>query len=295
MKKLPLIALLAAAPILWTGCDKKPDAPKPDAPKAATKDAPKIADAPKGDTPATAPKADVPKADAPKTDAPAAAPAPAPAAAPAPAPAAPVDAESRTDELKINFPAVDIVGTPVPIKLPGGHTFLSDTQVADLAKKPFLVPKGVTNLAKGKTATSSDKDPITGELGLITDGDKDAAEGYEVELAAGPQWVQIDLEKSASLYAIAVWHYHRQKRAYKSVVIQISDDAKFEKGVSTIFNTDYLNDLKFGTGTDEPYTETNYGRIIDAKGIKGRYVRLWSNGNSSNGGNHYIEVEVYGK
>jgi hypothetical protein len=35
--------------------------------------------------------------------------------------------------------------------------------------------------------------------------------------------------------------------------------------------------------------------LIDAKGVKGRYVRLYSAGNTSNKMNHYIEVEVWGK
>ena len=50
-----------------------------------------------------------------------------------------------------------------------------------------------------------------------------------------------------------------------------------------------------GKGTDKAYVETNKGRVIDGKGAKGRYVRLYSNGNSSNEMNHYIEVEVWGK
>lgn len=41
--------------------------------------------------------------------------------------------------------------------------------------------------------------------------------------------------------------------------------------------------------------ETKSPRPIDAKGATARYVRLYSNGNSTNSGNHYIEVEVYGK
>jgi hypothetical protein len=35
--------------------------------------------------------------------------------------------------------------------------------------------------------------------------------------------------------------------------------------------------------------------LVDAKGAKGRYVRLHSQGNTSDEMNHYIEVEVYGK
>jgi len=41
--------------------------------------------------------------------------------------------------------------------------------------------------------------------------------------------------------------------------------------------------------------ETAEGKLIDAKGVQGRYVRLYSNGNSNNDLTHYIEVEVYGK
>jgi hypothetical protein len=49
------------------------------------------------------------------------------------------------------------------------------------------------------------------------------------------------------------------------------------------------------SGTDHPYIETNLGKLIDAKGTKGRYVRLYSNGNTTDKLNHYIEVEVFGK
>jgi hypothetical protein len=34
--------------------------------------------------------------------------------------------------------------------------------------------------------------------------------------------------------------------------------------------------------------------LVDGRGTKGRYVRLWSNGNTSVDANHYIEVEVFG-
>ena len=88
----------------------------------------------------------------------------------------------------------------------------------------FLVPAGTALLSKGKKVTSSDDNPIIGTLDLITDGDKDAGEGYFVELLDGLQWVQIDLEKSAAVSAIWLWHFHSQKRAYNDVIIQISDD-----------------------------------------------------------------------
>jgi len=187
---------------------------------------------------------------------------------------------------------VDIVGTPKPFTLPNLEP---EAETQARSKAELLVPKGVKNLARNKPVTSSDKSPIVGELSMVTDGDKDAAEGYEVELAPGKQWVQIDLGKQGEIYAIAVWHYHRQKRAYKSVAIQLSDDPKFEKGVTTVFNNDIANDLGFGAGKDKTYTELNVGRVIPIAGAKARYVRLWSINNTSGPGNHYIEVEVYGK
>ena len=50
-----------------------------------------------------------------------------------------------------------------------------------------------------------------------------------------------------------------------------------------------------GVGKDNHYVETSEGRLIDAKGVKGRYVRFYSGGNNASDLNHYIEVEVYGK
>ena len=190
-------------------------------------------------------------------------------------------------KLETALPPELIEGTPKPMKVP-------NLEQAPTKAPEFMVPAGTVLLSKGKKVTSSDANPIIGTLDLITDGDKDAGEGYFVELQDGLQWVQIDLEQSAPLYAIWVWHYHSQKRAYHDVIVQISDDATFKTGVTTVFNNDYDGTAKMGKSTDNPYVETRFGRIIDAKGTKGRYVRLYSNGNTSNEMNHYIEVEVYG-
>ena len=185
--------------------------------------------------------------------------------------------------LKTDLPKPLFVGTPVPIKVP-------NLEPAPKGKRPdFLVPVGTVNLAKGKKVTASDSDPVIGTLDLVTDGDKEGDEGSWVELAPGKQWVQIDLEKSAEISAVLVWHFHSQARAYFDVVVQVSDDPKFEKDVTTIF------DDTVDTGKDLAYIETYEGKLIDAKGVKGRYVRLYSKGNTTNKMNHYIEVEVWGK
>lgn len=186
------------------------------------------------------------------------------------------------------FPPELIEGTPKPMNVPN--------LVASPAKAPeFLVPEGTVLLSKGKKATSSDDAPIIGDLTLITDGDKDAGEGYFVELLDGLQWVQIDLESSASISALWVWHFHSQKRAYNDVIVQISDDAEFKTGVTTVYNNDYDDSAKMGKGADKPYTESRFGIVIDGKNTKGRYVRLYSSGSTANEMNHYIEVEVFGK
>ncbi len=191
-------------------------------------------------------------------------------------------------QLVTELPPELIEGTPKPMKEP-------NLVPVPTKAREFLVPEGTVLLSKGKKVTSSDDDPMIGTLDLMTDGEKDAGEGYFVELWEGPQWVQIDLGESNELYAVWVWHYHSQKRAYKDVAIQISDDPEFKTGVTTIYNNDYDDSLKMGKGTDRPYVESRFGLLVDAKGTKGQYVRLHSNGNTSNEMNHYIEVEVWGQ
>jgi hypothetical protein len=91
-----------------------------------------------------------------------------------------------------------------------------------------------------------------------------------------------------------LWHFHKQPRVYFDVIVQVSDDPNFIKNVSTIFNNDHDNSSGLGAGKDMNYVETAEGKLIDAKGIEGRYVRCYSNGNTNNDLNHYIEVAVYG-
>ena len=209
------------------------------------------------------------------------------AAAPAAAAAAPTGTPGGV-ALETELPPELIEGTPKPMNVP-------NLVQAPTAAPKFLVPEGTELLSKGKTATSSDDNPIIGDLTLITDGDKEAGEGYFVELLDGLQWVQIDLEKSATVSAVWLWHFHSQKRAYNDVIVQISDDPEFKVGVTTVYNNDYDDSAKMGKGSDNPYVESRFGLIVDGKGSKGRYVRLYSNGNTSNEMNHYIEVEVFGK
>jgi hypothetical protein len=163
------------------------------------------------------------------------------------------------------------------------------------AKPTMLVPKGTTNLALNKPVTASDMNPVLGELKFITDGDKEGTERTFVELGPMKQWIQIDLGQPAEIYAVYVWHFFREARSYHDVAVQVASDAEFTKDVQTIYSNDQDNSLKLGIGKARAYIETYMGKLIDAKGAKGRYVRLYSAGNTANDLNQYVEVEVHGK
>ena len=150
-------------------------------------------------------------------------------------------------------------------------------------------------MAFGKVVTSSDPWPIIGELDMVTDGDKESEDGYYVELGEMQQWVQIDLEAATEIYGIGLWQYHAQPRSYLDVIVQVSNDEEFGEGVTTLFNNDHDNSSEMGRGSDPAYLEKNRGRLIPGNKAVGRYVRIYSNGNTSDGLNHFIEVEVFGR
>jgi hypothetical protein len=208
--------------------------------------------------------------------------------------AVPADLEAQgagggLEPIPIQLPKPMFEGTPQNLSVPNLQKPLGRP------RDPFLAPKGVTNVAKGKAVDSSDMEPIIGEIDQVTDGDKRGAEGSYVELGPGVQHVTIDLGAPHEVYAVLFWHYHRTPRAYLDVVVQVADDAAFTKNVRTVFNNDHDNSAALGKGSDMNYVETAEGKLVDAKGNKARYVRLYSNGNNANELNHYVEVEVFGR
>lgn len=201
-------------------------------------------------------------------------------------------AEDDLVPLKTEIPEEILAGTPPDVlallfpgleKLPEGE------------RPPLMVPKGTVNVALKKKVTSSDANPILGELKFVTDGNKEGSEESFVELGPLLHWVQIDLEKECQIRAFLLWHFFREARSYSDVIIQVADDAAFKKNVRTIYNNDTDNSAKLGVGKAKPYIETNMGKLVKANGEKARYVRIYSNGNTANDLNHYVEVEVFGK
>jgi hypothetical protein len=190
--------------------------------------------------------------------------------------------------LEIKLPKPMFVGTPGNLQVPNLEKPLGGP------RPPFLAPEGTKNVALKKPVTSSDEQPIIGELSMVTDGDKEASDGSYVELGPFLQNVTIDLNAKYNIYAIVVWHYHKQPRVYFDVIVQVADDPDFVTNVKTVFNNDHDNTSGLGVGKDMNYVETSEGKLIDAKGVQGRYVRLYSRGNNANDLNNYVEVEVYG-
>lgn len=174
--------------------------------------------------------------------------------------------------------------------------FPSGPDIEPYTDKPpatFLVPKGVTNLAAGCKVTSSTP-PLAGELAQITDGKKEAFDFDIVELRVGLQWVQVDLVESKSLFAIVMWHNHRKSHLVRDVIVQVSDDPEFRAGVTTLYSNDRDGSAGLGKGTERDYFETKFGRIVNAKGIKARYIRCYSNGSDLTKENFWQEIEAYG-
>ena len=204
-----------------------------------------------------------------------------------------------------NAPAIGkALLAPLPLKLPapGFMSMFYDGEyldphvepVAQRPRPPFLAPVGVTNLVYRKLVTTSDETVKPESLQRITDRDKDAQEESVVYLKGGKQWVQIDLGSKHTIYAIVVWHDHRQVPIVKCVVVQTSDNENFDSHVQTLFNSDYGNVLGLGPGQEKQYVATYEGKLIDAKGVQARYVRCYSKGTSRGVFNTYTEIEVWG-
>jgi hypothetical protein len=190
--------------------------------------------------------------------------------------------------IKLELPKPMFIGTPQNLKVKNLQKPLGKPRPA------FLAPAGTENVALGKTVYSSDDFPVIGEIEMITDGDKNAAEGSFVELGPFLQDVTIDLGTNYKMYAIVFWHFHKQARVYFDVVVQTAEDKDMTENVTTLFNNDIDNSAGFGVGKDMHYVETSEGKLIDAKGVTGRFIKLYSKGNTNNDLNHYIEVAVYG-
>ena len=196
-------------------------------------------------------------------------------------------AETGTMPLVLDLPSATLKGTPED--LPSGPNIEAPS---DKPPVPLQVPKGVKNVAAGKTVTSSVRS-FFGELNQITDGKKSAYDEDAVEFKKGVQWVQVDLGASHAIHAVVIWHDHRYIQAIRDVVLQASDDPEFKSGVTTLYNNDSDDSSGHGVGTDREYFEMKFGRAVATKGVKARYVRSYTRGSNQTALNCWQEIEVY--
>ncbi len=195
--------------------------------------------------------------------------------------------EPATQPLVLQLPGPTMKGTPED--LPKGPNI---EPISDKPPPPLMVPKGVQNVALGKPVTSSVA-PFTGELSQITDGKKEPTDDDAVEMKKGTQYVQVDLGAPYSIQAIAIWHDHRYVQVMHDVIVQVSNDPQFKSNIQTHFNNDTDNSSGLGAGTDREYFETKFGKTIEGKGVKARYVRGYTKGSTSSAFNCWEEIEVY--
>ena len=83
------------------------------------------------------------------------------------------------EELKLKLPKPMFIGTPTNLKSANLET------VTGKPRAPFYVPKGTVLLSLKKPVTSSDMQPVIGELDMVTDGEKSGGDGYFIELGPG--------------------------------------------------------------------------------------------------------------
>jgi len=193
------------------------------------------------------------------------------------------------EPLVLELPAPAFKGTPKDMVVDPNVEPLSDTP-----RPAMMVPKGLSNLARGKAVTAS-TGTTSSTLKKVVDGDKEAYDTSAFLIKKGTQWVQVDLGEPAEIFAIVIWHAHDVVKVYRDVVVQVSNDPEFKEGVTTLYNNDRDDSSGFGVGQDREYFETAEGRLIDAKGASAQYVRSYTRGSTDSALNERVELEVYGR
>ena len=133
------------------------------------------------------------------------------------------------------------------------------------------MPSSDVSLVWPMAITDGKVSPISG---LSTVGDF----AYTV---SGLRYVQIDLGAIYAVDKVRVYHFYNNGRAYYGTRTQVSADGIFWV---TVFDSAILGE----------YPETPSGRTTTFAQQGVRYVRDYLNGSTSNTGNHWVEIEVWG-
>jgi hypothetical protein len=286
MGKILVLTFVAFGLFLLPACSKSPEQPEqPAKPKPKVVKPKPLPPPPTTQPVATKPIATKPAATKPAATKPA-------ATKPATTQVAVAPPPEGYKPIPLTLPKPRFSGTPKQV--PPGTRVKPPEKGPAKARPKFFAPEGAKNVALKKPVIASDMEPVIGTLDLITDGSKEAVEDAYVELGPEVQHVQIDLEAEYKIYAIVFWHEHKDARVYKDVIVQVADDKDFITNVRTLFTNDHDNSAGQGLGQEWEYFETNEGKLVDCKGVKARFVRLYSNGSTADDLNRYTEVEVYG-
>ena len=142
-------------------------------------------------------------------------------------------------------------------------------------------------LASGATVTGT----LAGQGTRVTDG-LIASEASNVAELTGTS-ATLDLGGQYYIGGLSVWRNFSDGRTYNNVVFEIAQVSDFSNS-TIVFNNDAANFHGLGVGADAQYAETSAGKLVKFAPVPGRYIRIWSNGNTVNAGNHLTEIEVYG-
>jgi hypothetical protein len=158
----------------------------------------------------------------------------------------------------------------------------------------LYVPMGCSNVALFKPVSCGPSNNATGSPSLLTDGHKECEETNLFTYRNPTRWIQIDLQQTNELHAVAIWHRYLYMDVARCVVVQLCNTPDFTTNVTTLFNNDYDNHNGLGEGEDLEYYETCFGKTIPAHGVGARYVRLYCRGFHDSRYSVYVEVEVWG-
>lgn len=188
------------------------------------------------------------------------------------------------------LPKPTFEGTPVDVRSPHREGYRGE----GVPPAPLLVPQGTRLLSRGCSVTCNDAGAKRRDLARVTDGDKQFSPSAYLELAPGVRWIVLDLGTGAVIQAVCLWRERPEQCVCRDTVVQVSDDPAFASGVTTLFNNDFDNSAGLGAGDDKEYYEDHFGRRVAGRGTRARYVRVVSNGSTSDPYNRFTEVEVYG-
>ena len=163
------------------------------------------------------------------------------------------------------------------------------------------------NACLNKTVTAYDQagEPVEARnhnggqtIEAVVDGRTDAGNSIQF---TGLAFIQVDMGSSVWINRVLLnlWH----DWVFRSVTVQVSDDASFETGVQTIFCSDVSNWAGLGAYAGSMDPDQNYdvewipnnsvGLTFNFEPIKGRYIRAFAQAGSGEYNSVYTELQAW--